>query len=319
MKTLMVVSGGDAPGINRLLAQYTLLAELEGDSVFGAQGGFAGLLEDRISALTSEILTPLSALPGSYLASSRVPALAAADAETAFKARLAAHGVDNLILFGGNGTLRHVAPLLKAWDVAFVGIPTTIDNDVPGTEQTLGFDSACNHAYQAVDGVLATARALPGRLFLLETLGGDTGFLALAVANGAGAHAVLMPEYHYTHHWLAGRLGDAVKREGYGLVVVSEGVKESRELPDILTRLTGIRARDVRLGHGQRGAAPSHLDRTLAASMAHLAFVGLRRGVTSGFALVQNGRLILHDGMLDGFDAPTPDRPLYERINGLDG
>ncbi|MCZ7543825.1 MAG: 6-phosphofructokinase [Anaerolineae bacterium] len=166
--------------------------------------------------------------------------LHAPDARARLRAQLAAHGVDNLLLFGGDGSLRHLPPILREVGVPYVGIPTTIDNNVPGTEQTLGFDSACNFAYQALDGILATAHALPGRSFMVETLGGDTGFLALQIALGAGAHAVLIPEYAFDQAWLNRRLADAVAREGYALLVLSEGVPESRTLAQTIAEQTQI-------------------------------------------------------------------------------
>lgn len=200
-----------------------------------------------------------------------------------------------------------------------VALPTTIDNNVPGTERTLGFDSACNHACAAIDGVRATAHALPDRLFMVETLGGDTGFLALAAAHAAGAHAVLLPEYDYDDGWLAARLRAAVTRAGYALLVLSEGARGARTLADDLPRWTGIRVRDTRLGHAQRGARPSHLDRALAADMARLAHRALREGLASGAVVVREGRVRLHEGTLAGLPSPSPDRALYDAINGLDG
>ena len=158
------------------------------DDVVGAVGGFAGVLAGAIRPIVRADIRRLESLGGSMLASTRDAALAEADAESRLKEQLDTHQIDNILLFGGNGTLTYIPPLLEAWGITCVGIPTTIDNDVSGTELTLGFDSACNYAYQAIDGVIATAHALPGRIFMVETLGGDTGYLALEVAYGAGAH-----------------------------------------------------------------------------------------------------------------------------------
>src|SRR5579859_3361380 len=232
MKTLFVVSGGDAPGINMALAHYTALAEANRDSVMGAKGGFAGLFQGNIIDLATPELTLWSGQPGSYLPSSREPVLSQPDARTTLLEILAAHQIDSLVLFGGNGTFKHVLPLMADWNVACVGLPTTIDNDIPGTERTLGFDSACNFAYQAIDGIMATAHALPGRIFMVETLGGNTGFLALEVALGARADIVLMPEYESSPDWLHRRLIRAVERQGYALIVLSEGVENARTLAD---------------------------------------------------------------------------------------
>lgn len=314
----MIVSGGDAPGINTALAAYTALADRYGDQVVGAIGGFAGLLDGRLAPLTSDSVGPWAGQPGSMLPSSRDPVLSGSDAGDRLAGVLRTHGIDNLVMFGGDGSLRHIPPLLAAWGVPCIGLPTTIDNDVPGTERTLGFDSACNYAYQAIDGALATGRALPGRIFMIETLGGHTGMLALAVAQGAGAHAVLVPEYRYDDAWLARRLVDAVHRDGYALLVLSEGVAASRTLADDIPGWTGIRVRDTRLGHSQRGARPSHIDRWLAAEMARLAHRALRDGALRGMVVVRGGEAALYEGGLDGFPAQVPDRAVYDFINGID-
>lgn len=318
MKTLFVVSGGDAPGINAVMAYYTALATRYGQGVAGARGGFTGLVAGDLVPLTNDVIGPWGALPGSYLASSRVPVLKEAEGQQAMAGVLAQHGIDNVILFGGDGTLRYIPPILARLGVHCIGLPTTIDNDVPGTDLTLGFDSACNFAYHAIDGALATGRALPGRIFMVETLGGFSGMIALDVAFGAGAHAVLVPEYAYDDEWLAGRLLDAAQRDGYALLVLSEGVAASRTLFDDIFGWTNIRVRDIRLGHAQRGGTPTHRDRSLAAQMARLSFEALNADVTRGTVVVRDGQTLLHDGALDGFPARLPDVDRYNFINGFD-
>ncbi|NDJ62898.1 MAG: 6-phosphofructokinase [Chloroflexi bacterium] len=317
MKTLVVVSGGDAPGINPALLAYAKLADASGDTVMAAVGGFAGLFADQWIALTPHRLLPHQGQGGTLIDTSREPVLSADGAAARLKALLSEQHVDNLLLFGGDGSLRYILPLLAGWGVRCVGIPTTIDNDIPGTEQTLGFDSACNFAYRAIDGVLATARALRGRIFTVETLGGTTGFIALAVAQAGGAHAVLIPEYAYDDRWLAARILSAIERDTYALVLHAEGIEDSRVLPQKIRAATGIRVRDTRLGHGQRGTAPSHQDRVLAVRMAYLAYTALRDGAVLGVAVVRGEQVLLHEGALDDQPPRVPDRGVYERVNGL--
>jgi 6-phosphofructokinase 1 len=238
------------------------------------------------------------------------------DAQNRLKAALRQHQIDNIVLFGGNGTLRYIPPLLERWRIPSVGIPTTIDNDVPGTELTLGFDSACNFAYHAIDGILATAHALAGRIFMVETLGGNTGYLALAIATGAAAHAVLVPEYPYTEDWLAERVVNAVNMHGYALIVLSEGTPGARTLVDTLPQRTQIRMRDVRLGHAQRGGIPSHRDRVLAAESARAAHDALHAGLSFGVTVVRSGQVVVHEGLLPETKS-APDLAQYKAINGL--
>jgi 6-phosphofructokinase 1 len=317
MKTLLIVSGGDAPGINAALWHYTRIARANNDQMFGVLGGFAGALAEKIVPLSPELLAPFVGQGGTYLPSSREPVLAQPDALPRLKSILYAHGIDNLVLFGGDGTLRHIPPLLRDAGIPCIGLPTTIDNDVPGTERTLGHDSACNYAYPAIEGILATGRALPGRIFIVETLGGNTGFLALAIAHGAGAHAALLPEYPYNDAWLAERLTNAVRDDGYALIVLSEGMPTKSALMNDIPQWTGIRVRDTRLGHAQRGGPPSHIDRALAADMARMAFDALHSGVQTGTIVVRGDRVLLQDGVLTGLPAREPDVVLYQRVNGL--
>ncbi len=317
MKTLFVVSGGDAPGINNVMAGYLRLASANGDSVIGADGGFPGLLNRQLVALTVDTLTPWMGRGGSFLASSRDPVLSQQEAGEQIRAVLHENTVDNIVLFGGNGTLRYIPPLLKGWGIPYIGLPTTIDNDVPCTEMTLGFDSSCNFAYHAIDGAQATAHALRGRIFLVETLGGSCGNLALAVAHGAAAHAVILPEYGYDDAWLGERITHALNTHGFALVVICEGARGARTLVDDIPKWTGTRVRDVRLGHAQRGGAASHGDRVLAAEMAQSAYAALKAGTQMGIACVTNGCLSIHEGMLENITPTLPDQTLYNHINGL--
>ena len=317
MKTLFVVSGGDAPGINNVLGNYTRIAASQENTVVGAYGGFPGLLDNQIISLSYDTLMPWMGRGGSFLASSRDPVLSQAEAAERIKRIIQDHQIDNMVLFGGNGTLRYIPPLLRDWGIPCIGLPTTIDNDVPGTDLTLGFDSASNFAYHAIDGAAATAHALRGRIFLVETLGGTCGNLALAVAHGAGAHAVILPEYAYEDAWLSQRITAALQRDGYALVVICEGARGARTLADDIPKWTGTRVRDVRLGHAQRGGTTSHRDRVLAADMAHTAYTALQAGLQMGITVVSGGTLTIHEGTLESFEIRPPDSTLYNRINGL--
>jgi 6-phosphofructokinase 1 len=218
---------------------------------------------------------------------------------------------------GGNGSLAGLLPILGNLGIPTIGLPNTIDNDVPGTGRTLGFDSACNFAYPVANGLLATAHALPGRIFTLETLGGDSGMLALDIALGTGAHAVLIKEYPYDDDWLARRTLEAIDQHGYALIVHGEGARGSRTLADELFHRTKIRVRDTRLGHAQRGAVPSHLDRTLARHMAHLAYHALRDGIKMGIVVESDGRIHLRKGTLEGLPSRVPDQAIYDLVNAL--
>lgn len=317
MKTLIVVSGGDSPGINAAIAQFTALATTNEDTVVGTVGGFDGALAGHIAPVKTVLIAPWASRGGSYLQTSRSPVLGEPDAQAQFTALLNNHKIDNILLLGGDGTQRIVAPLLHQWGIPCIGIPTTIDNDVPGTEMTVGFDSACHFAHQTIDNLLLVAYSLPGRIYTVETLGGQTGFIALDVALATGAQAVLISEYSYDPAWLTERLIKAVQHDNHALVILSEGIAGSRTMAQDIGQWTGLYCRDTRLGHGQRGTSPTHQDRLLAVRMAQLAYQTLRDGETAGMAAVRDGRVIFHRGTISGQPVRTPDRALYDFVNGL--
>ena len=316
MKTLMVVSGGDAPGINTVIDRFARLAARNQDQVVGAKGGFAGLLAGDIVEIDLTITALLAGRGGACLSSSREPALKAADARQKLNAIIERHAIDNVLLFGGDGTFKHVLPRLHRWGIACVALPTTIDNDVAGADYALGHDSACHFALQTIEGALATAHALPGRVFMVETLGGDTGHLALAIAYASAAHAVLVPEYPLPPQ-LYPRLKALVAQSGYALVVLSEGVPAIPRLIESIPVQAGARLRYMQLGHAQRGAAVSHRDRCVAHDMARIAWQALRDGVRIGAVVSRHGALTLREGTLPDEKKSPPDYQQYAFINDL--
>lgn len=316
MKTLIVVSGGDAPGISAAIAHFCEEAERHGDTVLGALGGFRAVLGDDLRPLRAADVLPFAGLGGSYLPSSRDPVLNEPAGREMLRAVIRRHGVDNLLLFGGDGSLRYLPPVLADLGIATVGIPATVDNDVAGTERTLGFDSACQYACHSIDGIRATGHALSGRLFSVETLGGHTGMLALAIAAGVGADAVLVPEYDEPDlALLADRLREAIVRKGHALLVYTEFIPERDARLALLSTRADARLRDTRLGHAQRGGAASHSDRLLARGWATLAHRALHEGAQSAVTVWRSGGPALHEGALTG-EKPLPDRALYAVING---
>ena len=317
MKTCIVVSGGDAPGINTAIETFMRLASQSGDQALGARNGMAGLLDDQVAELDRSLVSLLAGRGGSILPSSRLPALQDPNARERLGDVMRRHSIDNLLLFGGDGTIRHVAPLLAGWGISCIVLPTTIDNDVPGADYTLGHDSACNFAIQAVAGMRATAHALPGRIFMLETLGAPTGHLALAIAYASDADLALLPEYPLELDWLCERLKQIVARQGAALVVLSEAYPDMDRLAKEIPKRTGIRLRYTALGHAQRGADVSHRDRCVARDMSRVAWRAFKAGNGSGTVLWRAGAAILHQGSPPGEHKPPPDRRLYEFINQL--
>ena len=199
-------------------------------------------------------------------------------------------------MLGGNGSIRGAAALANA-GIKVIGIPATIDNDVAGSEDSIGFDTACNFGLQMIDQFRDTLEALP-RLCVLETLGGDTGFLALEVGRAGGADCVLLPEHPISSLELFNITQAAIKHHHYALIVASEGYADLEQTVLELEQELRLRLRFSRPSHAMRGGRPSSHDRSLAAALALTACTALTRG--------ESGMMGWHKGQ--------PERVDFEKI-----
>jgi 6-phosphofructokinase 1 len=190
-------------------------------------------------------------------------------------------------VLGGNGSIRGAAALASA-GIKVVGIPGTIDNDVAGSEDSIGFDTACNFGLQMIDQFRDTLEALP-RLCVLETLGGDTGFLALEIARAGGADCALLPEFPIPREALLKLAESAIKHHNYTLIVASEGYPDLEQTVLELEQELRLRLRFSRPSHAMRGGRPSSHDRSLAAALALAACNALANG-ESGMMGWQEGK-----------------------------
>jgi 6-phosphofructokinase 1 len=263
VRLAVLTSGGDAPGMNAAIAGF---AEAAGGAV-AVRRGFAGLEAGELGPLDSERARRHRDEAGTWLGSSRHPELDAA-------ACVRALGGAGLCVIGGHGS-HQGARAIAAAGVPVAFIPATIDGDVPGTETSLGFDSAVAYALRVVEQMRTTGRALPGRIFVLETLGGPTEHLALAVARAAGIEHVLVPGGELRIDGLAERAatGDAI-------LVMSEGAGDAVSVGARITAATGIRARYTILGHAQRAAPPTARDLALGDAAGRAAAALLAAGET---------------------------------------
>jgi 6-phosphofructokinase 1 len=260
------------------MALWAVCAEARraGRSVVGLRDGFAGLLERDALPLDADAVLPWARRGGTFLGTARLPDLPSRRSEV--RNALDGLGICDLVVLGGNGSL--AAAEMLADDVkTVVGMPATIDNDVADCPASIGFDSALATAVRLADGIRDSGEALP-RLFSLETLGGDTGFLATAVARAVCADAVLIPEAPREPAEVAAELRPTIEAGRAALIVASEGYPElGAFLHEVSSRL-GLRLRDGRIGHAQRGGAPSPRDRLLARDLGEEAVRAIVDGVS---------------------------------------
>ena len=290
----VLTSGGDAPGMNAAVRAVVRDAAREGWETVGFRRGYTGLMDDMATPLGPRDVANIVQRGGSILDTSRERRFSDPASRDLAVRVLDAHECRALVVIGGEGTQHGAVALQDQWDGAVVGVPSTIDNDLGGTDTSIGFDTACNTALEAIDRVRDTANALD-RLFFIEVMGRNRGFIALEVAVGGGAEAVLLPEVRLDTDWLLRVIRSNYERGKVScIIVVAEGAHPGgargllQEIDEPLRelRMPGVaEPRVTILGHIQRGGNPTVRDRVLASRLACAAVRGAiegRRGVMYG-------------------------------------
>ncbi|HZV75403.1 MAG TPA: 6-phosphofructokinase [Conexibacter sp.] len=288
----ILTSGGDAPGMNAVVAATWQSLEARGTQPVGIAGGFAGLAAGTLADAESPVVAAYRLEPGTWLGTSRWPQLATSAGVETCRASLEQLGLAGLVVVGGGGSGDGARALAELVPTAFV--PATIDGDVAGTALTIGCDSAVAYGVDAVKRLRITGRSLGGRAFVVQTLGAPTGRLADAVAAAAGVEHALVPERPHELVSVARRLTE-LAADGEAVVVMSEAIGDAVAVADELAELSGLRVHPTILGHAQRAAFPSTLDLELAA----------KAGVAAADA-VADGRCVFVGFSADGAVAPSP-------------
>jgi 6-phosphofructokinase 1 len=263
--------------------------------VLGVQRGYYGLLNEDLHPLGPRDVSNIVQRGGTVLRTSRCPEFAAPEGLKRAAETLRAHSVDALIAIGGNGTLTGCAALAEHWDGQILGLPGTIDNDLYGTDETIGYDTALTTALGAIDKIRDTAESHE-RFFLVEVMGRDAGFIALQVALGGGAEEVLVPEEAADLPAMVARLQKG-RRAGKtsSIIVVAEGAYPGGAAA-VAAEMRGLSGDDYRvsvLGYVQRGGSPTARDRLLATRLGAYAVRAAIAGETGKMAGVAGGNLVL--------------------------
>ena len=257
-----------------------------GGRALGIPDGFAGLASRRAEPITSLQARTHMHEPGTWLGTSRWPQLREPEGRLVCREATDALGLDGLLVIGGDGSTKGARALAEALPVAVV--PATIDRDLEGSGLTIGMDSAIGYAMDAIDRLRITGRSLPGRAFVVQTLGAPNGFLADAVAAAAGIDDVLVPERPFDLDDLGRRLIE-LSASGSAIVVMSEAVGDAVRIAEGLATRTGLRGHPTILGHTQRAATPSALDRALGQTAGRAAVSALADGESSFIGLTPDG------------------------------
>jgi 6-phosphofructokinase 1 len=265
----LLTSGGDAPGMNaaiRAVVRHALARSLE---VVGVRRGYAGLLAGEVQPLTRAGVANIIQRGGTILGTSRSREFFDRDGRARGADVLRGAGIDGLVVIGGDGTFHGATLLAEEHGIAVAGVPGTIDNDVWGTDFTIGFDTAVNTALGAIDRIRDTA-ASHERIFLVEVMGRTCGDIALGVGVAGGAEDVLLPESPADMLALAAELRRSWERgKRSSIIVVAESGEQGRSfrLAEEIARLTGLEPRVAIFGHIQRGGTPTARDRVLASRL----------------------------------------------------
>lgn len=281
IKTIAILtSGGDAPGMNSAIRSIVRFGIGKGLKVYGIKRGYAGLLNNDIIDLNASSVGNIIQRGGTILHSSRSEEFKKPHARKIAAQILGDHGIDALIVIGGDGSFKGAHALSEENNIPVIGIPGTIDNDISGTDYTLGFDTAVQTAIDAVDKIRDTA-ASNERTFLIEVMGANAPSIALKVGICTGAENILLSDTKTDFDKLARDIKRGIRRgKNSSIIIVAENKKPGRsyEIADVLSDLHDINSRVCVLGHIQRGGSPSSNDRFYGSIMGKAAVGALLQG-----------------------------------------
>lgn len=264
MKIGVVTSGRDAPGMNAAIRAVVRYAVPRGLEVVGIERGYRGLTTNQFRPLNLRSVGGIIHLGGTILKSARCPEFRTPEGLKKGAEALKRNGIEGLVVIGGDGSFRGALALQEVINIPIIGIPATIDNDVAGTDETIGFDTAVNTALQAIDKIRDTAQS-HDRIFLVEVMGRERGFIALEVGLTAGAGVILIPELEFDLHDVCEKLRTY---DGWGkrttIIVAAEGIGDTSKVVEHIRSQTRFEVRYTKLGYIQRGGSPTARSRLIA-------------------------------------------------------
>ncbi|HOA77396.1 MAG TPA: 6-phosphofructokinase [Thermosynergistes sp.] len=317
MKRIAVLtSGGDAPGMNAAIRAVTRVGIYRGLEVVGIRRGYEGLLEGDAIPLTQSSVGGIIHHGGTILRTARSERFKRSEGVTEGFTRLKEMDVDALVVIGGEGSFKGAWELEKR-GFPTVGVPGTIDNDCAGTDETIGYDTAVNTALEAVKKLRDTASS-HDRLFIIEVMGRNSGFIALQVALAGGAECVLLPEVPFDVEKVCQKLNYAKRRgKTHSLIIVAEGVMSAQELAGKILDTGGYESRITVLGHIQRGGSPTAFDAVLGSRLGAHAVEALLEGKSGVMAGVTCGQVTTCPLPETWENKKRPDLSLLELLNAL--
>ncbi|MFH0827760.1 MAG: 6-phosphofructokinase, partial [Candidatus Omnitrophota bacterium] len=274
----VLTSGGDAPGMNAAIRAVVRTAFHNKLEVMGIYRGYEGLINEELKVFDHRSVSNIIGHGGTILKTARSAQFMTEDGQKRAVETLKKFGIDALVLIGGNGTYAGGVALCKKWNIPCIGIPGTIDNDISGTDSTIGADTAVNTALEAIDKIRDTVTSME-RIFVVEVMGRDCGYIAVKVALASGSEDVLIPERSFDIHKMCHDMVEGNLRGKISwIVIVAEGAAKAEIVAQQITDITSLETRVAVLGHIQRGGSPTAKDRNLAGVLGSEAVNLLIRG-----------------------------------------
>jgi 6-phosphofructokinase 1 len=312
----VLTSGGDAPGMNAALRAVVRTGIYHGLEVIGIRRGYSGLMNGEFIPMNLGSVADIIQRGGTILYTARCEPFKTEEGQRQGFEKLRQNQIDGIIVIGGDGSFRGAAALAKL-GIPAIGIPGTIDNDIPCCDATIGFDTAVNTAIEAIDKIRDTATSHE-RTYVVEVMGRNAGDIALHVGLAGGAESVLIPEVPYRLDDVIQRLERGVARgKKHSIILVAEGAGSGIEIGKYLSEHTGFEVRVTVLGHIQRGGAPTATDRLLASRLGAYAVELLLSGASGKMAATQNNVLVAVDFDTVFTTPRQPDLSLYSLANVL--
>lgn len=277
----VLTSGGDCPGMNAALRSVVRFAVHNRKEIIGVFRGYQGLIEGELKRLDRRSVSNIINRGGTILKTARSKEFMTVAGQRKAVRVIKTHKIDGLVVIGGNGSFRGAHLLAAKYAIPTIGIPATIDNDISGSDFAIGSETAVNTALGAIDKIRDTATSLE-RIFVVEVMGRESGFVALQVGLAGGAEDVVIPEIRYDITKMCNDIKSGYKKGKISwIIIVAEGGAEAKDIAKRITNKTKLETRVVVLGHIQRGGTPTAFDRILALRLGAFAVESLIRGETN--------------------------------------
>lgn len=281
----------DCAGINAAIRAIVRSADAAGIKTTGIIRGYEGLMQNNTIELDTRSVSGIINRGGTILKTARANKFRFVQGQKQALKTLESNKIDALVVVGGNGSLTGASILSAKYSIPVVGVPATIDNDINGVAMSIGADTSVNVALDALDKIRDTATSLE-RIFVVEVMGRDCGYIALRVALAGGCEDVILPEKKLNMKEIAAEIGEGrAKGKMSWIVVVAEGKAKAADIGKKITKLTGLETREIVLGHIQRGGRPTAYDRILAARYGYYAVELIKKGQTGRCVTLRNNKL----------------------------